>query len=119
VTPPRLTGPPGTADTPDAVDLGRVATAVDTSVLLMAAGKLGATCRALISAGRPPDEPAAIIHWATTPEERSVIATLEDLPVLASAAGIGPPATLVVGAVASIPAEAAALAVPHAQLDPR
>jgi siroheme synthase len=73
----------GTAHAPDAVDLGRVATAVDTLVLLMAAGKLETTCRALI------------------------------------AAGIGPPATLVVGAVASIPAEAASLAAPLAQLDPR
>jgi uroporphyrin-III C-methyltransferase len=100
----------GTAHAADAVDLGRVATAVDTLVLLMAAGKLEATCRALITAGRPSDEPAAIIQWATTPEERRVIATLEELPVLAAAAGIGPPATLVVGAVASIPAETAALA---------
>ena len=100
----------GTAHAPDAVDLGRVATAVDTLVLLMAAGKLEATCRALIAAGRPSDEPAAIIQWATTPEERSVIATLEEVPVLAAAEGIGPPATLIVGAVASIPAETAALA---------
>jgi len=100
----------GTAHAPDAVDLGRVATAVDTLVLLMAAGKLESTCRRLIAAGRPSDEPAAIIQWATTPEERGVIATLQELPVLAAAAGIGPPATLIVGAVASIPAEAAALA---------
>ena len=47
------------------------------------------------------------------------LATLEELPVLAAAAGIGPPATLIVGAVASIPAETAALAAPLAQLDPR
>ena len=109
----------GTAHAPDAVDLGRVATAVDTLVLLMAAGKLERTCRALIAAGRPSDEPAAIIQWATTPEERSVIATLEELPVLATAAGIGPPATLVVGAVASFPGQAAALVAPLAQVDPR
>ena len=65
-------------------------------------------------AGLPSDEPSAIIQWATTPEERRVIATLEELPVLATAAGIGPPATLVVGAVAAIPAETAALAAPFA-----
>ncbi len=109
----------GTAHAPDAADLSRVATAVDTLVLLMAAGKLEATCRALIAAGRPSGEPAAIIQWATTPEERSVIATLEELPALAAAAGIGPPATLLVGAVAAIPAETAALAAPLAQLDTR
>ena len=53
------------------------------------------------------------------PEERSVIATLEELPALAAAAGIGPPATLLVGAVAAVPAETAALAAPLAQLDTR
>ncbi|GIU97738.1 MAG: hypothetical protein KatS3mg013_1541 [Actinomycetota bacterium] len=85
----------------DAVrDLASVARAVDTLVLLMAAGKLAATCEALVAAGRPPDEPAAIVQWATTPEERAVAGPLRDLPSLAAAARIGPPATLVVGEVA-------------------
>jgi siroheme synthase len=92
------------------VDLAGVAAAVDTIVVLMAAGKLEALCRTLLSAGRSEDEPAAVVQWATTPEERSVVATLADLPDRARAARIGPPATLIVGAVAAIPAEAAALA---------
>jgi uroporphyrin-III C-methyltransferase len=90
-------------------DLGPISAAVDTLVLLMAAGRLTEICAALVAAGRPPDEPAALVMWATTPEERTVVGTLEDLPALASATGIGPPATLVVGAVAAIPREAAAL----------
>jgi uroporphyrin-III C-methyltransferase len=100
----------GTAHEPDAVDLSRVATATDTLVLLMAAGRLADTCQALIEAGRPVDEPAALIMWATTPEERSVIGTLSDLSDLAAAARIGPPATLIVGEVAAIPKTAALLA---------
>jgi len=43
-----------------------------------------------------------IVQWAATDRQRSVRATLEDLPALAAAAGIGPPATLVVGRVASL-----------------
>jgi uroporphyrin-III C-methyltransferase len=100
----------GTAHEPDAVDLSRVATATDTLVLLMAAGRLSETCAALIDAGRPADEPAALITWATTPEERTVIGTLADLPSSAAAASMGPPATLVVGEVAAIPAHAVELA---------
>jgi uroporphyrin-III C-methyltransferase len=100
----------GTAHEPDAVDLSRVAMATDTLVLLMAAGRLTDTCRSLMDAGRSSDEPAALITWATTPEERTVIGTLRDLPALAAAASIGPPATLVVGAVAAIPAQAVELA---------
>jgi uroporphyrin-III C-methyltransferase len=98
----------GTAHEPDATDLSRIATAVDTLVLLMAAGRLEDTCRALIEAGRRAAEPAALVMWATTPEERTVIATLRDLPAMAAAANLGPPATLVIGEVAAIPRQAAA-----------
>ena len=97
----------GTAHEADAVDLTRVATATDTLVLLMAAGRLAETCSALITAGRPAEEPAALVMWATTPEERSVIGTLADLPSLAAAASMGPPATLIVGAVATLPQKVA------------
>jgi uroporphyrin-III C-methyltransferase len=93
----------------DEVDLREVATATDTLVVLMAAGHLAETCAELIAAGRPSDEPAAIVQWAWTPEQRSVIGTLSDLPTLAEAANIGPPATLVVGAVAALPGSMGAL----------
>jgi uroporphyrin-III C-methyltransferase len=95
----------------DQIDLSSLATAVDTLVVLMAAGRLEQTCRELIAAGRAADDPAAIVQWATTEDERTVIGTLTDLPVLAAAASIGPPATLVVGAVAAIPGHLA-LAAP-------
>jgi uroporphyrin-III C-methyltransferase len=101
----------GTAHAADAVpDLSKIAGAVDTLVLLMAAGKLAETCDALIAAGRPRDEPAAIVQWATTPDERTIIGTLAELPALAAAANVGPPAALIVGKVARIPAQARSLA---------
>jgi uroporphyrinogen III methyltransferase/synthase len=84
------------------IDLASVATATDTLIVLMAAGHLAAACRALIEAGRPDDEPAVIVQWATTPDQRHVIGTLRDLPDRAVEAAIGPPATLIVGAVASL-----------------
>ncbi len=91
----------------DGVDLAALATATDTLVVLMAAGKLATTCAALIDGGRPAHEPAAIVQWAGTPEQRAVVGTLEDLPALAGAVSIGPPATLVVGAVAALATELA------------
>jgi len=93
----------------DGVDLARVATAVDTLVVLMAAGRLEETCRDLVDAGRAAGEPAAIVQWAATDEQRTVAGTLSDLPILAAAASIGPPATLVVGAVAALAHELAVL----------
>lgn len=89
----------------DEVDLASVARSADTLVLLMAAGRLEETCRSLIEAGRPQDEPAAIVQWATTSDQRHVVGTLADLPALALAASIGPPATLVVGEVVAVAAE--------------
>ena len=83
----------------DDVDLESVATATDTLVVMMAAGRLDEVCRALIDAGRSPDEPAGIVQWATTVDQREVVGTLTDLPGLAGAVSIGPPATLIVGSV--------------------
>jgi uroporphyrin-III C-methyltransferase len=92
-----------TAHGDDLPDLERLATAVDTIVVLMAAGKLAETCGRVVAAGLPSSHPAAIVQWATTPEECSIVGTLADLPERAAEAKIGPPATLVVGEVARIP----------------
>ncbi|MFL5737880.1 MAG: uroporphyrinogen-III C-methyltransferase [Actinomycetota bacterium] len=86
------------------VDLQRVSSAVDTLVVLMAAGKLEEVCAALIAGGRSPDEPAAAIENGTTVDQRSIVATLADLPSRAAAEGIGAPATLVVGSVVDLAA---------------
>jgi uroporphyrin-III C-methyltransferase len=86
----------------EAPDLAPLARAADTLVLLMAAGRLAAVCRALVEAGRDRGEPAAVVQWATTSRQRSVVATLATLPEAAAREGIGPPATLVVGRVVSL-----------------
>jgi uroporphyrin-III C-methyltransferase len=86
----------------DGVDLGPIAVATDTLVVLMAAGTLERTCATLVDGGRAPDEPAAIVQWAGTPDQRVVVGTLADLPALAAVGSIGPPATLVVGPVAAL-----------------
>ena len=87
-------------------DLRRAAGAADTLVVLMAAGRLERVCGSLIAAGRDPDEPAALVRWATTSHQESVTGTLASLPLLAR--GLGPPATLVVGPVVGIGEEISA-----------
>jgi uroporphyrin-III C-methyltransferase len=84
------------------VDLQRVSAAVDTLVVLMAAGKLEQVCAALIAGGRYPDEPAAVIERGTTVDQRSVISTLADLPSRAAKEHIDAPATLVIGPVVNL-----------------
>jgi len=85
-----------------APDLAGAAGAADTLVVLMAAGRLAAVCEALVRGGRDPGEPAALVEWATTPRQRSVVATLSDLPRFAADEGLGAPATLVVGRVVDV-----------------
>jgi uroporphyrinogen III methyltransferase/synthase len=86
------------------VELERVATAVDTLVVLMAAGRLAEVCRSLVKAGRSGSEPAAIVQWATTTRQRTVTGTLTDLAEAARRAGVRAPATLVVGRVVHLSA---------------
>lgn len=80
----------------------RIGSAVDTVVVLMAVGKLAETCAALIASGRSSDEPVALIQSASTPEQRSLLSTLSELPAAAAAEDISSPATLVVGSVAAL-----------------
>jgi len=76
-------------------DLARTAAAADTLVLLMAAERLGEVCAQLIAAGRPADEPAAVIASASTAAQQVVTGTLAELA--AADPDVAPPATLVCG----------------------
>jgi uroporphyrinogen III methyltransferase/synthase len=48
------------------VNLVKLATAVDTLVVLMAVGTFPRIVRALLANGRPPETPVALIRWGTT-----------------------------------------------------
>jgi uroporphyrin-III C-methyltransferase len=72
---------------------------IDTLVFFMSVGKLPEIAQKLIAHGCPPDTPAAIIQQAYWPGEQVVTGSLDALPRLSEAAGIQPPATIVVGQV--------------------
>jgi uroporphyrinogen III methyltransferase/synthase len=52
--------------------------------------------------GRPAEQPAAAIRWATTPDQEVVAGTLGDIVARVQAAGLRPPAVLVVGDVVGL-----------------
>ena len=70
-----------------------------TLVIYMGVTRLDALCRTLIRLGKAAETPAALIASGTLPRQRTVAATLADLPALVAQSSIGPPALLVVGAV--------------------
>ena len=86
-------------ETSGRIDWASLARFPGTLVVYMGVTRLAALCRTLIREGKPPETPAAMIQWGTLPAQRTVTATLADLPDRAGEAGIGPPALLVVGEV--------------------
>jgi siroheme synthase len=70
-----------------------------TVVIYMGVGGLGEISRKLQEHGMDPRTPAAVVQYATLPQQRSVVGTIASLPALVQAQGIKPPALIVIGQV--------------------
>ncbi len=81
-----------------------LADSVDTLVVLMGMRNLEAILEE-IGRVRPPETPAAAVMWAGTKRQRVVEAPLGELAARAREAGLGNPATVVVGDVVRLRAE--------------
>jgi len=86
----------------EGVDWSRLATAVDTLVVLMGLGQLDAVAAALIANGRAPETPAALIRAGTTTAQQTVTGRLDQLGELARTHRLEPPVLAVVGNVVAL-----------------
>ena len=84
------------------VDWSRIAHGADTLILYMGVGRLREISSELVSAGRSPETPVAVIRWGTVPEQHTVTGTLEDIAARVAEANLKPPAITVVGGVVSL-----------------
>ena len=82
-----------------AIDWWRLATAVDTLVILMGTKGLVRITSQLIQHGRAPETPVALIRWGTTSEQVTVVGTLANIADTAAAVALEPPIVTVVGDV--------------------
>src|SRR2546422_2466048 len=82
------------------VDWSRLATAVDTLVILMGARSLPRIAATLVSCGRAPSTPVALIRWGTTEAQETMTCTLGDLPQ--ASLDLRPPLVTVIGDVVSL-----------------
>lgn len=73
-----------------------------TVVLLMAVERIGVFAEVLITHGRPPDTPVAMIANGTLRAQRVVRCLLQDAADCVAAAGVRPPAIAVIGPVAGL-----------------
>lgn len=88
------------------VDWPAIAALHGTLVILMGLKNLPAIAATLVAHGRPGETPAAVVQEATTGTQRVVRTTLDKVAVEAAAAGIRPPAVVVVGdVVAALPGQ--------------
>jgi len=84
------------------VDYDALARFPGTLVLLMGVGRLGRTAVALRAAGRAASTPVAVVQWASTPHQRTVVATLDTIEQRVAEAGVSSPAVIVVGDVVAL-----------------
>ncbi len=79
------------------VDWAKLATAVDTLVILMGLHNLPAIVAKLVANGRSADTPVAVIHQGTTEQQKTAVGTLAD--IVEKSASLKAPALIVVGEV--------------------
>ena len=77
----------------------KLATAVDTLVILMGVGRIDVIVSELILHGRAADTPAAAVRYGTTAQQETVTSTLAGLPRRVREAGLSAPAALIIGEV--------------------
>ncbi len=82
------------------VNWAKVATAVDTLVILMGLSNLPFIVAKLLAHGRSPNTPVALIRWGTTAAQETITGTLRD--IVERSAGLEPPVVIVVGEVVSL-----------------
>ncbi len=94
-----VTGHAATGQVPDGLDWEALARGAPVLVFYMALKHLRVIAGRLLAAGRKAEEPVAVVAKATTPEQRVLETTLGRCVAEVEAAGIEPPAMVVVGEV--------------------
>ncbi|AQZ69678.1 uroporphyrinogen-III C-methyltransferase [[Actinomadura] parvosata subsp. kistnae] len=89
-------------DPKSTVDWPGLARSQGTLVLLMAVERLAKVAEALVRDGRPPETPVMVVQDGTLPTQRAVTASLSTVADRVSAAGIRPPAIVIVGDVVRV-----------------
>ncbi len=84
-----------------ALDWEALARFPGTLVLYMGVKRVPEIVSALTDGGRDPEEPAAAVERGTLPGQRSVTATLAELPAAVEGSGLRPPSVLVLGPAAA------------------
>ncbi len=94
-----VTGHRGKSSEDHRIDWEGLARSAETLVILMGTAWLSDIVRRVVAGGRDPRTPAAVVERGTTPDQRVVVAPLEELPERVREAGLRAPTVIVVGEV--------------------
>ena len=94
-----VTGHSAALKADSAIHWEQLATGVDTLVILMGVGHLREIAERLIQHGRSPNTPISLVHWGTTPQQKTLEGTLADIAQKAEEVNFRNPAAIVVGDV--------------------
>lgn len=84
------------------IDWSKIATGIGTIVIYMGIKNLPHIVKNLIDNGRSSETPVAVVRWASTPEQQSVVGTLATIVDVVRDTGIKPPALIVIGEVVNL-----------------
>jgi uroporphyrinogen III methyltransferase/synthase len=87
------------------VNWKKLATAVDTIVILMGVGNLQSILKSLVEGGCNTETPVAIVERGTTKRQRLTLGTIRTMTAQAVERGITPPAIIIVGDVVNLQKE--------------
>ncbi len=97
-----VTGHEDPAKDETALDWDALARFPGTLVLYMGVKNLARIAEQLVAAGRPADQPAAVVERGTLPDQRAAAGTLADIAAQIEAAGLRAPAITVIGPAAGL-----------------
>ncbi|WP_163850703.1 uroporphyrinogen-III C-methyltransferase [Pseudooceanicola aestuarii] len=92
-----VTGHDQSGDTPGSLNWKAIAEGAQVLVIYMGMKHVDQIATALLDAGRPAEEPAAVVTEATTPRQRVLETTLGRMSADIAAAELAPPAILCIG----------------------
>jgi uroporphyrinogen III methyltransferase/synthase len=97
-----VTGHEDPSKAESSIDWEAIARGIGTIVFLMGVKNLPHITDRLMHHGMPPETPVALVRWGTTPKQTTVSGTLDTIVERTKAAGLKPPAIIVVGHVVKL-----------------
>ena len=84
------------------LDFAKLAKADGTKVMLMGVGRIGELMDRLVEHGADRATPVALVRWATTPRQQTLVGTIGDIAAKVDASGFKAPAICVIGGVVGL-----------------